>query len=43
MLKVLKRVNVTIFVWYYLSSLPEVFCNKYVLRNFPKLTGKYMC
>ena len=33
-----RRINVTILVWYYLSSRPEVFCEKAVLRNFPKLT-----
>ena len=25
------------------SSRPEVFCKKYVLRNFTKFTGKYLC
>ena len=25
------------------SSRPEVFCKKGVLRNFTKLTGKYLC
>ena len=35
--------NVTIFVWYYLSSRPEMFCRRVVLRNFPKLTGIHLC
>ena len=25
------------------SNRPEVFCKKYVLRNFAKFTGKYLC
>ena len=25
------------------SSLPEVLCEKYVLRNFKKFTGKHLC
>ena len=25
------------------SSRPEVFCQKFVLRNFTKFTGKHMC
>ena len=24
------------------SSRPEVFCKKYVLKNFPKTTGKHL-
>ena len=35
--------NVTIFVWYYLSSRPKVFCGRAVLTNFPKLTEKHLC
>ena len=33
------------FVWIYLgrSSRPQVFCNKGVLRNIAKLTGKHLC
>ena len=27
----------------YRSSRPEVFCEKGVLRNFAKFTGKYLC
>ena len=40
--RVTKRITtiVMIFVWYYLSSRPEEFYKKSVLRNFPKLTGK---
>ena len=41
--KVPKRINVTVFVWYYLGSHPEVFCKKGVFRNFSKLTGKHLC
>ena len=33
----LKHLNV------YRSSSPEVFCEKGVLRNFGKLTGKHLC
>ena len=32
-----------IFVGYYLSSRPVVFCNKGVLRIFSKFTGKHQC
>ena len=28
---------------YYKSSRPEVFCEKGVLRNFAKFTGKHLC
>ena len=35
--------NKTIFVWYYLSSCPKVFCKKGVYRNFSKFTGKPLC
>ena len=38
-----KSRNVTIFVWYYLSSRPEVFCRRAALKNFPKLTVKHLC
>ena len=34
-------INVTIFVWFYLSSRPEVFCKEAVFRNFPELTRKH--
>ena len=27
----------------YRSSLPEVFCEKGMLRNFAKFTGKHLC
>ena len=27
----------------YRSSLPEVFCEKGILRNFAKFTGKHLC
>ena len=37
-----QNVFVTTFVWYCLSSRPELFCKKGVLRNFPKLTGKHL-
>ena len=37
-----RNVFVTTFVWYCLSSRPELFCKKGVLRNFPKLTGKHL-
>ena len=30
------------FVWFYLSSRPEVFCKEAVFRNFLKLTGKHL-
>ena len=38
-----RHIDVMIFVWYYLSSRPEVFRKKIVLRNFSKLTGKHLC
>ena len=38
-----KRVNETMFVLYYLSSRPKVFCKKGVLRKCSKLTGKTLC
>ena len=36
------RINVTIFVWFYLQSRPELFCEEAVFRNFRKLTGKHL-
>ena len=27
----------------YITSLPEVFCKKGVLKNFAKFTGKHLC
>ena len=38
-----KWINVTIFVRYYLSGRPKVFCKKSVLVNFSKFTGKHLC
>ena len=39
------RKIIYIFVWIYLgrSSRPQVVCNKGVLRNIAKLTGKHLC
>ena len=36
------NVFATTFVWYCLSSRPQLFCKKGALRNFPKLTGKHL-
>ena len=35
-------INVTIFVRYYLSSRPKVFCKKGVLRNFSKFAENHL-
>ena len=37
------RYSIKFFVFSFKSSRPEVFCEKVVLRNFTKLTGKHLC
>ena len=37
------RYSIKFFVFSFKSSRPEVFCEKGVLRNFTKLTGKHLC
>ena len=37
------RYSIKFFVFSFKSSRPEVFCEKVVLRNFTKLSGKHLC
>ena len=40
---IISSFKLTVFILFYKSSGPEMFCKKGVLRNFAKFTGKQMC
>ena len=41
--KALIYFNIILFISFNRSSHPEVFCQKCVLKNFAKFTGKHLC